>query len=369
MKKTATSRGRAAIIAAISAAALALTVAPLTYATAATTTTTTTSTSPTPAASSTGLISAGPSRSECLTPNIATGKYGLSYLQSLVTAFDSVTDSSVTCISSYLESPTWQTWEDPWITQPQYGYSSWVAEDPQNRQLVLDVNLIPLSLEDVNNPSKWEQACDAGKFNGYARTFGQSLVAAGLENSVIRLGGEMNGVWEPDFIGTKVAEQKHWATCFANEVTAMRQATGEHFLIDWNVNACKGNYPYANFYPGNAYVNIIGLDLYDVACETPYTPVTFKQLSNEQAGLTRFEAFAAAKGKPMSFPEWGLSSVPSGDDPAYIDGIGQTVDNGNFAFETYFDASGPNVKALPLGTHTPLSLPAFKEWFGVNSSQ
>ncbi len=317
---------------------------------------------------SAGLIAVGPSRSECLTPDVATGKYGLSYLQSLVTYFDSETDSSTTCISSYLESPTWSTWDDPWITQAQYGYTSWVAQAPSARDLVLAVNLIPLNIQDVNNPTAWERSCASGKYDGYARTLGVNLVGAGLENSVIRLGPEMNGVWEPDFIGTKVFQQKLWAKCFANEVTSLRQAPGEHFIIDWNVNACKGNYPYSNYYPGNAYVDVVGLDLYDVACEIPTTRVTFQQLSHEQAGLSQFEAFAASKKKPMSLPEWGLSTVPSGDDPAYIDGIGSTVANGNFAFESYFEGSGPNVKALSLGPSTPLSVAAYKQWFGLGSN-
>jgi hypothetical protein len=314
---------------------------------------------------STGLITAGPSRSECLTPALVDNKYGLSYLQSLITSFDSVTDSSVSCISSYLNgAPNWSAWDHPWIESPMYGYSSWVMESPQTRELVLEVNLIPNNLENVNNPSKWEKSCAAGKFDGYAKTLGESLVSAGLQNSVIRLGAEMNGVWEADFIGTTKHEQNMWAKCFANEVTGMRQATGEHLLFDWNPNACKGDYAYSNYYPGNAYVDIVGLDLYDVGCETPYTPLSFSQLASEPAGLNKIEAFAKQKGKPMSLPEWGLSTIPSGDDPGYINGIGSAVANGDYAFETYFDASGYNVKALPLGPKTPLSLTAFRQWFG-----
>ena len=314
---------------------------------------------------STGLISAGPSRSECLTPNLSSNGTGLASLQSLITSFDSETDSSVTCISSYLNgAPNWSAWEHPWIDSPMYGYSSWVAERPQSRELVLEMNLIPNSLENVNNPSKWEEACDAGKYNGYAKVLGESLVTAGLENSVIRLGAEMNGIWEADFIGTTKHEQNMWAKCFANEVTGMREATGEHLLFDWNPNACKVNYPYSNYYPGNAYVDIMGLDLYDVGCETPFTSLTFSQLVSEPAGLNKIEAFATKKGKPMSLPEWGLSTIPSGDDPSYIDGIGTTIANGDYSFETYFDAAGYNVKALPLGPKTPLSLAAFRQWFG-----
>jgi Glycosyl hydrolase family 26 len=312
-----------------------------------------------------GLIASGPSRSECLTPHAATGTYGLAYLSSLVTSFDNETHSSVTCLSTFLSgAPNWSAWERPWVEDPTYGYGPWVAQAPQSRQLVLEVDLIPDSLENVNNPLGWEESCAAGAFNAHASALGASLVAAGLQNSVLRLGAEMNGIWEADFIGTTNVEQKLWATCFANEVTALRQTPGEHFLIDWNVNACKGDYSYANFYPGNAYVDILGLDLYDVACEIPNTKVTFRQLSDEQLGLKYFESFASAHGKPMSFPEWGLSTIPAGDDPAYVNGIGATVTRGNFSFETYFDAGGLG-KNLPLTGKTPKSLVAFRKWFGA----
>ena len=310
-------------------------------------------------------IVAGPSRSECLTPPTVNGRFGLSYLQSLISSFDAVTHTSVTCVSAYLVgAQTWSQWEDPWVTNSMYGYTSWVGERPQSRQLVLQLNLIPDSLENINDPLGWEQSCAAGDFNAYATELGTSLVGAGLESSVLRLGAEMNGVWEADFIGTTKAEQNLWAMCFANEVTGLRQAAGEHFLIDWNVNACVGNYPYANYYPGNAFVDIVGLDLYDVGCETPTTSLTFTQLAREQLGLNTFEAFATAKGKPMSLPEWGLSTIPSGDDPAFINGMGSTFARRDFAFETYFEGTGKNVKAMPLGARTPRSLIAFRRWFG-----
>jgi len=309
-------------------------------------------------------ITAGPSRSQCLTPDF--DDTGLAALQAAVTSFDTLTNSTVTCVSAYLNgAATWTDWESPWITDPSYGYTSWVAEEPQN-QLVLAVDLIPSSLEDVGDPLSWEQSCAAGDFDSYATELGTNLVAAGLQNSVIRLGDEMNGTWEVDFMGTTTQEQNLWATCFANEVTALRQAPGENFLIDWDPNAGKGGYPYANFYPGNSYVDIMGLDLYDVDSNSPNTSVTFSQLANEPFGLTDFEAFAAKEGRPMSFPEWGLSTIPSGDDPGYIDGMGSTVANGDFAFETYFDVGSGN--ALALGAATPLSLDAYQVWFGTPST-
>jgi len=207
----------------------------------------------------------------------------------------------------------------------------------------------------------WEQSCAAGDYNSNATELGTNLVAAGLQNSVIRLGWEMNGPWEPDFMGTTTQEQNLWAQCFANEVTGLRQAAGEHFLIDWNPNSCYQNVPFANYYPGNAYVDIMGLDQYDVGCDAPTTALTFAQLANEPGGLASFEAFAKAQGKPMSVPEWGLASTPSGDDPGYVDGIGSAVDNGDFAFQEYFDIV--DGASMMLGSGTPLSVAAYQQYF------
>ncbi len=288
---------------------------------------------------------------------------GLTALKTAIARFDTETKSVVTCISAYLsDAPTWSQWVKPWVTNKLYGYTAWVAEKPKNRQLILGVSLIPDNLKNIRNPLNWERSCAFGNFNSYASQLGKHLVAAGLQNSVLRLGPEMNGQWENDYIGNTTQEQNLWASCFANEVTALRSVTGEHFLIDWNPNACVENIPYSHFYPGNSYVDILGLDLFDQSCVAPQTPYSFQRLANEPASLAQFEVFAEAKAKPMSFPEWALSIAPVRDDPGYIDGIGSTVANGNFAFEDYFDFQRP----WPLlGPKTPRSLVEFQKWFGT----
>lgn len=329
------------------------------------TTTTTTTTVPSGPTSG-GLITDGRSRSECVGPDVVGS--GLSAVQSAVSSFEKVTSTSVSCISTYLNgAPTWTAWDHPWITDPTYGYSEWVAEAPQSHQLVLQVDLIPVDLKDVKNPLGWERSCAAGNFNSHATQLGVSLVAAGLQNSVIRLGAEMNGTWEADFIGRTPVEQQQWVKCFDNEVVGLRLAPGEHFLIDWNPNSCAYNLGFSRIYPGNAYVNIMGIDLYDASCNAPKTKYSFAKLASEPAGLSSFEAFAAAHKKPMSLPEWGLSTIPSGDDPLFIDGIGLAFDTRDFAFESYFDYSSKKITALPLGTRTPLSIVAFQKWFGTNA--
>jgi hypothetical protein len=307
------------------------------------------------------LITAGPSRKLCVYPRTSGGD-----LQPALSNAETAFGIPVSCVSAYLNSAlTWAQWEDPWITSPQLGYTTWVAAEPQNRQLVMQVNLIPDNLKNEGDPLGWEQSCARGQFDFHARQLGKNLVAAGLGNSVIRLGAEMNGPWEADFVGTTTVEQHLWATCFANEVTTLRQTAEGHFLFVWNPNACTENIPYLNFYPGNAYVDIVGLDFYDATCTAPggsTTKITWNQLANETAGLASFEAFAKKQNKPMSFPEWGLLQDPNGDDPAYINGIGSAFTRGDFAFESYFDAGDDG--SLQLGPATPASLAAFQKWFG-----
>src|SRR5665213_1495739 len=147
---------------------LALTVAPATIASASSNASVTST-----HVVSQAPITAGPSRSECLTPNF--DDTGLSALQAAVTGFDALTNSTVTCVSAYLSgAPTWAAWEDPWVTGASYGYTAWVAASPQTRELVVQVDLIPTSLENVSNPLSWEQSCANGDFDSYAAELGHS---------------------------------------------------------------------------------------------------------------------------------------------------------------------------------------------------
>src|SRR5580692_7596016 len=94
---------------------LALTVTPVTMAVGSTTVSV-----PSTQVTSVAPIATGPSRSECLTPDF--DDTGFAALQAAVSGFDSLTNSTVTCVSAYLDSATtWTDWEDPWITNSMYG--------------------------------------------------------------------------------------------------------------------------------------------------------------------------------------------------------------------------------------------------------
>ena len=121
--------------------------------------------------SSAALISAGPSRKLCVYPLSTNGD-----LQPGLSIAENAMGASASCVSDYFSGAvSWAEWENPWVSDPQYGlHNSWVAADPTGRQLILQVDLIPQSLEDQSDPSGWEQACASGQFNSYAERLGRT---------------------------------------------------------------------------------------------------------------------------------------------------------------------------------------------------
>ncbi len=176
-----------------------------------------------------------------------------------------------------------------------------------------------------------------------AATLARNLVSYGAGSVVIRLGIEANGSWEADYVGTTSAEMSAWAKCYANEVSAMRAVPGTHFLFVWNPNICTADIPISQWYPGNSYVDIIGADAYDKDCQSLKTVAQegwaaySTDSSSADSGnpdfpsLAHIASFAAAHGKPLSFPEWGLGAAD--DDTAYVTGLMQMFRSGDFAFE------------------------------------
>jgi hypothetical protein len=266
------------------------------------------------------------------------------------------------CLVTYVTgSNTWAQWVDPWLVQPQYGYVQWIAAAPRSRTLVISMNLVP---NDVASAPGWRSRGAAGAFRVYARRLARNLVKAGLGYSVIRLGAEMNGPWEVDWIGPTLADQRNWARSFANIVTAMRQVPGAHFLFDWNVNAGYEVIPLLNFYPGNAFVDIVGIDAYDEApIQLPPvgSPKRWSTLVNEPLGLLDIYAFARAHGKPVSIPEWGTLST-YGDDGQYVAEMGQFIATHVIAYQAWYDAGDNHIYQLN-ARQAPKSFAAYASRF------
>jgi hypothetical protein len=100
-------------------------------------------------------------------------------------------------------------------------------------------------------------------------------------------------------------------------------------------------------YPGDAYVDIIGMDLYSRAA--------YPWSANLQQ-LNIMENFAVAHGKQVALPEWGLWTAPTGtgDDPTFVQNVHDWMASlpasgpGSLAFHCYFDQyAGVEINNFP----------------------
>jgi hypothetical protein len=310
-------------------------------------------------------ITAGDSKANCVSPDFPNGVVS----QKIINSITSVTGKTYNCLNVFDNPmPTWADWVSPWMfSTPSEGWDSWLASSSAH-EAIMGQDLIPQSVSNTSNPLAWEQPCANGAYTQYATTLAKNLLSYGAGSIVIRLGIEANGSWEADYVGTTSAEMSDWGKCYANEVTAMNAVSGTHFLFVWNPNICSQNVPLSSWYPGNAYVNIIGADAYDVDCDTLQsvgqegwgTYYTDNSNGNVRApnypSLSNIEAFAVANGKPMSFPEWGLTA--GDDDPAYVNGMVGMFNSDNFSFQTYFDNGDDGIAQL--GSSIPNSVTAYK---------
>lgn len=257
--------------------------------------------------------------------------------EATLATFEQMVGRDVSCAQVYNnESQTWAQWTEPWFlsSQPDYAWAQWATAPGTDRRLVIDQSLIPTAVANAN----WRQLGADGAYRAYAQEFAANLVQAGLGSSIIRLSPEMNGTWSVDNVGTTPEQMRLWVLFWRQTVGAMRSVPGAHFTFDWSINAAVRPLSLSAFYPGNNFVDVVGVDAYDqgVAQGQPRWSTIYARPDGVEAVLT----FAEARGKPLSFPEWGLASVSDGngggDDPSYVDGIASIVHDDNVAYQCYF---------------------------------
>jgi hypothetical protein len=136
-----------------------------------------------------------------------------------------------------------------------------------------------------------------------------SAIKSAWPNAIIRLGWEMNlnaGAWTWAVGGTGGNDVTGAAYVAAfQHVAAIAHSYG--FRVDWcpGLGALSG--PADNFYPGDAYVDIIGMDFYDSDGQD------FPYYQAELYGLYWHAAFANLHHKPMAYDEWGCGGTASTD--------------------------------------------------------
>jgi len=196
----------------------------------------------------------------------------------------------------------------------------------------------------------------SGALDGDVERIAQILVDGGLDGSVIRIGWEHNGTWSK---WSSLSDPDSYATYFRRIVDVFRSVS-PNFKYEWNVNIRYVEVDLRS-YPGDDYVDVIGMDIYNSSYgESQRDSVDrWNTYLERGAGLRWHRDFAAARGKPMAFSEWGLSenhlAGVDADDPYFIAKMLEWIASNNVAYSTYF-----NVNEFKLSKH-PKALAQYRE--------
>jgi Glycosyl hydrolase family 26 len=286
-----------------------------------------------------------------------------------VSAFATATGTTPTIASEYLPANSGWSGLDgadgslAWLT------SGWRGS---GYTLSLGVPMIPTNSAGIAQGTLAIGA--SGAYNSYFATLAQTLVAAGDGRSYLRLGWEFNGAWYP-WKALSVHAEARYAEYFRQIVTTMRAVPGASFQFVWNPQATaftEAGYSVRAAYPGDAYVNDVGIDFYDQSAGTATSATAWADLS--QPALSAASSFAGAEHKPIVVCEWGVALQAGGqgpgDDPLYVANmIAWMKDPANHVvYESYFDynalPSGGGIDAKITGGQFPRSLSTFIHYLG-----
>jgi hypothetical protein len=259
-----------------------------------------------------------------------------------------------------IDWPARQTWDD--IVNPDWLYKTW-----QNTPYTKVFGVAPVPEADG---SATMAGCAAGDYNDKWRQFGTNIKNAGLDDeTVIRLGWEFNGDWYK----WQASDPGQFAECW-RQIVSSAESTAPALLWDWNVNRGKGASvtDARKAYPGDAYVDIVGIDSYDMWPGVTNQADWAAQYSGPY-GLKFWSDFATDHGKRISVAEWGVYPGPSsggssgGDNAFYIAKMqGFFKSQGShLAYESYFNESAAYVAgSLFSPTQNPAAAAKYKDLFG-----
>lgn len=228
-----------------------------------------------------------------------------------------------------------QTWDE--IVNPDWLYRAW-SQTPYTK--ALGVAMVP-----EGDSSATIARCATGAYDDKWRQFGRNIAAAGMaDTTVVRLGWEFNGNWYK----WSAYDPAAWAECWRQIVTAAEE-TAPGLRWDWTVNRGAGQSlrDARQAYPGDAYVDIVGVDSYDMYPGVR-TEAQWQEHYSGEYGLKFWADFARAHGKHLSVPEWGVypgtlhAGHNGGDNPFYVRKMVEFFGSLGplLAYEAYFNDKG-----------------------------
>jgi hypothetical protein len=203
------------------------------------------------------------------------------------------------------------------LTSNVFRFDEW----PAHRQIALSQ---PLSSKDG-----WDLAeAGAGRYDRAYQECADNLKLVRKRLISVRIGWEMNGGWMPWSSGGPGKNQKpqHYVAAF-RRLARMVRAAVPGVLIDWCPNFDK---PSDAYYPGDAYVDVIGSDVY---LNKEYFPDSWNFVLTAPSGLNWQHRFARSHDKLISFPEWATNY----DSGAFVKNMHEWMSTRPVAYQAYWN--------------------------------
>jgi len=217
-------------------------------------------------------------------------------------AFSADAGAPVPFAFDYIDGASWRSIADPiWFVQ------RWTGS---GFRMIWGVPMLP------TGGGTSLAAGATGAFNLYFAQLGSTLVGNGMANSVLMIG------WDPQDSGlpwgaTSNAAAADYVAYWRQIVTALRAVPGEQFQFAWD--SAPGTVPPSALYPGNAYVDVVATDAFDLASAGSGT--SWPTLASSAYGPNWFATFSLQHHKPLMIAKWGVvptSAAGGGDNATYV---------------------------------------------------
>ena len=217
--------------------------------------------------------------------------------------------------------------------------------------------------------------CSGGGDDSHYTSIATALKNAGFSNAIIRLGWEQNGDWF--YWHATAATASAWAQCFQHAHDRFK-AVSSSFVIEWNPNKSTdiSGFDTRTTYPGDAYVDAIGVDFYDHFPTYPNQSAWDADYSTTEnggspKGIGAWISYAQSHGKQIAFPEWGLDTQNDTTNPDNAFFVGKMADTfaglgGNLFEQSIFTLPGATACTFQIhvGGCNPNAAAAYKTRFG-----
>lgn len=205
-----------------------------------------------------------------------------------------------------------------------------------------------------------------GDYDSHYRELAKTFVEnAGNDSQIyIRLGWEFNG--DDYFPWSAVGKSQDYVGAFQNFVDAFRSVS-DKFRFEWCPNKGDVGMNPADAYPGDAYVDVIGMDFYwDSKQSWSFTdPVqAWNYFVNEKYGLQWHQDFADAHDKPTAYSEWGVNSNNA---KAFMDLADKWFNSHDVLYQNYWNSDSNFQGKLSDGQY-PNTGAAFKSEFATEAA-